>query len=52
MQTLDKRIAYLRARRARPAIDEKRPAVLEISAERKAPAKQSTRLVRQPAAGK
>lgn len=52
VQNLDKRIAYLRARRARPAIDRKRPAVLEISAERKAPRRQSTRLVRQPAAGR
>ncbi len=58
VRTLDKRIAYLRARRARPAIEakraalvDKRPAVLEISAERKAPGKQSTRLVREPAAG-
>ncbi len=52
VRTLDKRIAYLRARRARPSIDEKRPAVLEISAQRKAPRRQNTRLIRESAAGK
>jgi hypothetical protein len=52
VRTLDKRIAYLRARRARPSIDEKRPAVLEISAQRKAPRRQNTRLIRESAEGK
>ena len=49
VQLLDKKISSLRFKLARPGEDYRRPAVLEISARRKAPAQQSTRLIVEPA---
>ncbi len=50
---LDRKISVLRFKLARPGEDyRRRPAVLEITASRKSPGKQSARLVVQPAAGK
>ena len=45
VQILDRKISALRFRLARPGEDYRRPAVLEISASRKAPADQNTRLI-------
>jgi len=50
VQTLDKKISTLRFKLAKPGEDYRRPAVLEISARRKAPTEQSTRLIIVPAA--
>lgn len=52
VQKLDRKIATLRFKLAKPGEDYRRPAVLEISASRRAPREQSTRLIREPAAGK
>ena len=51
-QKLDRKIAGLRFKLAKPGEDYRRPAVLEISASRKSPREQNTRLIREPAAGK
>lgn len=45
VQAVDRRIALLRFRIAKPGPDYRRPAVLEISADRKAPRNQDTRLL-------
>jgi hypothetical protein len=45
---LDRKISSLRFRLARPGEDYRRPAVLEITAKRKAPREHSTRLILQP----
>jgi hypothetical protein len=49
VQQLDRKISSLRFKLARPGEDYRRPAVLEISASRKAPAEQNTRLIVEPA---
>jgi uncharacterized protein len=46
--TVDRRISLLRFKLAKPGEDYRRPAVLEISASRKAPAEQKTRLIVDP----
>ena len=48
VQRLDRRISALRFKLAKPGEDYRRPAVLEISARRKAPAEQDTRLIVDP----
>lgn len=50
VQLVDKKISALRFRLAKPGEDYRRPAVLEISASRRAPNEQSTRLIVAPAA--
>ncbi len=50
VQLIDRKISVLRFRLARPGEDYRRPAVLEISASRKAPQDQKTRLIVEPAA--
>ena len=49
VQQLDRKIASLRFKLAKPGEDYRRPAVLEISASRKAPTVQDTRLIVEPA---
>ncbi len=49
---LDRRIASLRYKLAKPGEDDRRPAVLEVSASRKDPADQKTRLIVPPSGGK
>jgi ankyrin repeat protein len=48
VHNLDRKIATLRFKLARPGHDYRRPAVLEISARRKAPTEQNTRLISDP----
>ena len=52
VQKLDRKIAALRFKLAKPGQDYRRPAVLEISANRKAPREQKTRLIVEPEAAK
>ena len=52
VQAVDKRISFLRFKMAKPGEDYRRPAVLEISASRKAPKDQKTRLIVAPAKGR
>ena len=52
VQRLDRQIASLRFKLAKPGEDYRRPAVLDISASRQSPSNQNTRLIREPAAGK
>lgn len=52
VQAVDRKISVLRFKLARPGEDYRRPAVLEISASRKAPTDQNTRLIVEPGIGK
>jgi hypothetical protein len=49
VQQIDRRISSLRFKLAKPGEDYRRPATLEISASRKAPSEQKTRLIVDPA---
>jgi len=49
VQSVDRKISVLRFKLAKPGQDYRRPAVLEISASRKAPTQQNTRLIVEPA---
>lgn len=51
VQLIDRKISTLRFKLAKPGEDYRRPAVLEISASRKAPTDQKTRLIVEPATG-
>ena len=48
VQILDRKISALRFKLAKPGQDYRRPAILEISASRKAPTEQNTRLIIDP----
>jgi hypothetical protein len=48
VQIIDRKISALRFKLAKPGEDYRRPAVLEISASRKAPTEQKTRLIVEP----
>ena len=48
VQVVDRKISSLRFKLAKPGEDYRRPAVLEISASRRAPAEQKTRLILDP----